>query len=181
MTVIPGERTPRIKNDSMSHGTKLMHECTRLSTWVWNILIGRPNHDLQYYIGENFCLEQTTENIFNITCSLEYPVTPPPVFQFRIFQNDTLLFDTHALDNFTSSTSNLSMSLSISGTILPSELGITVTCNVSNINGCDMASTEITLCGKFQCNSSIRLSWTRRTNAHCLWCLTMDCQVLIII
>ena len=115
------------------------------------IHIGRPNHDLNYAVGEDFCLEQTTENsFFTVICSLEYPVTPPPIFQFSIFQNVTPLLDTYALENFTSNISDLEKSMSMSGTILPDELDITIVCNVSNANGNDTASTFISLCSKFQ-------------------------------
>ena len=130
-----------------------------------SILLGRPNHDLHYFIGENFCLEDAMEN--TITCSLQYPVSPPPVFQFSILsQNDTLLLNADALDNFTSTILGSEKSLSLSGTILPEELGITIVCTVSNPNGNDTARTSLTLCGKFQCKSSHRLSWPYQRNFH---------------
>ena len=138
-----------------------------MSIWNDTHIIGLPNHDLHYLIGENFCLERAVENsYFIINCSLEYPVTPLPDFQFSIFQAATLLFDTDALNNFTSNITELEKILSISGTMLPDKLGITVVCNVSNTNGYDTASTEITLCSKFQCESCERLAWPQWPDSH---------------
>ena len=114
------------------------------------IYLGRPNRELHYFIGEDFCLEQTIENsYFTVTCSLQYPVSPQPEFQFSIFQNDTSLLDTYALANFTRTISESEKSLSMNGNVLPDELGITIVCHVSNINGNDTARTVITLCRKF--------------------------------
>ena len=122
--------------------------------------IERPNHDLHYSIGEDFCLEETTENsFFTVSCSLTYSVSPRPVFQFRIFQNATLLLDSYDLDNFTSTTSESEKWLSINGTILPEELGITIECYIFNTNGNDSASTLLTRCSKCQWKSLGRLSW----------------------
>lgn len=118
-----------------------------------HVLTDKLNHKLHYFIGENFCLEESVEeHFFTVTC-IQFAVNPIPEIQLSIIRIvdgiDTYL-DRSNIDVFTSNISEKEYSLSVSGTISFSEGYIKVICEVSNANGNDSATTFVTPCSKFK-------------------------------
>ena len=106
--------------------------------------IDRPNHELKYPIGADFCLEESMdEYFFTIYCSLQYSVNPIPDFQFYITQNSTRLDEIYTV-NIISDTSRI---LTINKSFSLSE-GVEVVCNVSNTFGHDIVNTSVRICGE---------------------------------
>ena len=107
----------------------------------------KPNHKLNYTVGTDFCLEDTSFP-FVIICYLEDEPVPPPKFQWKItlnetdiiigdievngtyFDNDTLIFSGNAI------------------TELDQYSILRVTCIASNSFGSDTGNTNVKICGK---------------------------------
>lgn len=108
----------------------------------------RPNHDLRYPIGYNFCLEEPTDRYrFTIQCELESLVHPIANFHFHVTQNSSgtdLPLYNYAVMNKSETTQILVMNDGIDLT----EGDITVVCQVINSNGNDNATTYISICGE---------------------------------
>ena len=115
--------------------------------------IERPNHDLFYTVGTDFCLEDMDTVLPNMTmeCSLGNDPDPPPEFSFtveRMLSNDSEVLHSQMSDDSI---------LQLNGTTLISlfnmdTMFITVTCNVSNLIGSTDSTTVITVCGIY-CNT----------------------------
>ena len=114
-----------------------------LKYWSNIIATDRPNSELQYPIGANFCLEESEEYYFSISCSLQYHVNPAPRFQFYLTQNSTQLDENYTV-NVISETSRV---LTVNRSYLLSE-SIEIICSVSNIHGNDSVMTSVRICGK---------------------------------
>ena len=115
----------------------------------------KPNHELQYGIGSNFCLEDPTSFFqLMINCSLIQDPQPPPEFRWTLTYNSTNL-SLNSEDNIMYhhglSVYQENETLTLNGALLDGldgDLRIYITCNVSNIYGNDSRSTSISLCGK---------------------------------
>ena len=124
-----------------THFSKFFLFC--LKYWSNIIATDRPNSELQYPIGANFCLEESEEYYFSISCSLQYHVNPAPRFQFYLTQNSTQLDENYTV-NVISETSHV---LTVNRSFLLSE-SIEIICSVSNIHGNDSVMTSVRICGK---------------------------------
>ena len=116
----------------------------------------KPNHELQYTIGTDFCLEDLTSNFhLMVTCLLTRDPQPPPQFQWILALNNTMLH-LSSEDTITYHYHGLSVyqennTFTLNGTLivgLVDSSTLDITCNVSNIHGSDRDSTSISLCGK---------------------------------
>lgn len=106
--------------------------------------VAKPNHELQYNVGTDFCVEDAMSDSFRslITCHLEREAIPTPEFLW----NYTL-----ELNSFNISHEN--DTLTLTGPInLGNTSALDITCNVSNTFGSDTANTSITVCGKLSYN-----------------------------
>ena len=110
--------------------------------------IERPNHDLLYTVGTDFCLEDmdTVLPIMTMECSLGNDPDPLPEFSFtveRMLSNNSEVLHSQISNDHI---------LQLKGTTLLSlfnmdTMFITVTCNVSNLFGSNDNTTVITVCG----------------------------------
>ena len=116
------------------------------------LYIAKPNHKLNYSVGTDFCLEETSFS-FTIVCRLdENKPTPSPLPAFQwltTFKSNetvgnitvTATVDTTYFDNDT---------LIFSGDAI-AELDhysvLNVTCNATNNFGHDNATTSVKICG----------------------------------
>ena len=112
------------------------------------ICVAKPNHNLRYTVGTDFCLEDTSFP-FMIVCDFKEEPLPPPEFQWKItlnetditvddievygtnFDNDTLIFSGNAI------------------TELDQYSILSVTCISSNFFGSDTGNTSVVICGKY--------------------------------
>ena len=121
----------------------------------YNNIIVRPNHDLKYTIGTNFCLEDSPLNRmgmqnWEVSCQLANQPIPPPMFNMAI----ELLRDgmKTELSNLIFDDMNLTLifydlNLTVHSLFDQDISAIRVTCFVSNTFGSDNASTLIEPCG----------------------------------
>ena len=113
----------------------------------------KPNHNLTYSIGSNFCIEDpvNTPFIVAVVCPLANEPQPPPEFRWSIFYNTSTEVDLHGLPSL--QIFNESDILNLSGTIeLGEGVSLTITCTVNNQYDNDTENTLISLCGmKAQC------------------------------
>ena len=112
--------------------------------------IERPNHDLFYTVGTDFCLEDmdTVLPIMTMECSLGNDPDPLPEFSFTV---EKMLSNDSEVLHSQMSIANDSI-LQLNGTTLLSlfnmdTMFITVTCNVTNLFGSTNSTTVITVCG----------------------------------
>lgn len=108
-----------------------------------------PNHKLHYPVGVNFCLEDSIEVIgVTVNCSLQTNINPVAEFNFIVTHNSQgVTLPLHGDVNVISESSQ-SVTVAINVSLLLSGV-ISVNCDVSNVNGNDSASTNVTLCGEF--------------------------------
>ena len=109
----------------------------------------KPNHNLQYDIGTDFCIEDPVSTSFHLTinCPLIQEPQPLPDFQWNVTLNGTeILLDDQELSVLTENGS-----LTLNGTVnigFDQTSTLDVTCEVSNIFGNDTVNTSISLCRK---------------------------------
>ena len=115
-------------------------------------LIERPNHNLSYSVGTNFCLEDMDSLLPNIAleCSLSNEPDPLPRFNFTV---ERTLLNSSSMEMLQMQTSNDSV-LQLNETTLLSLFSadtesITVTCVVYNTFGNFNDSTSIIICGMY--------------------------------
>ena len=113
----------------------------------------KPNHELQYNIGTDFCVEDPMSSNFHsiITCQLERDALPIPEFLWNINENGTDSEVNFDLLTFKRDFYYENDSLRLIGPIrldLTSTLSLNIECYVSNMFGNDTATTSISLCGK---------------------------------
>ena len=111
----------------------------------------KPNHNLTYPAGADFCLEDPVNSPFQITitCPLANEPQPPPEFHWSIYSyyNETEL-DLDALSSLQVSNDS-SDTLNLRGTVgLDGESTLSISCNVDNLYGNDTETTLISLCGE---------------------------------
>ena len=115
----------------------------------------KPNHNLQYDIGTDFCIEDPVNTSFYLTinCPLTQEPLPSPEFQWNATLNGKDRSYEEILSTFGLSTMSYieNGTFSLSGT-LNTEFDhasmINVTCKVSNDFGSDIERTSISLCSK---------------------------------
>ena len=115
----------------------------------------KPNHELQYNIGTNFCLEDPTSYFQSVViCLLTREPQPPPEFRWTLALNNTLLYlnsEDNIMYHYSLSVYQDNDTLTLSGTVidgLDDNLSLDITCVVNNTYGSDDESTSISLCGK---------------------------------
>ncbi len=107
----------------------------------------KPNHELQYNIGTDFCVEDPMNSKFysTIICRLEEDALPTPEFLWNVTLNGTEFNSTFASNLYYEN----GRSLRIIGPIkLDRTSTLDIICHVSNIFGIDTATTSVSLCGK---------------------------------
>ena len=120
---------------------------------VNTIIVGRPNHNLYYTVGIDFCLEDMGSVLPNMImeCSLGNKPDPPPEFAFTVERNLLPSSTDSATEMLQMQMSNDSI-LQLNETTVLSLFNvdtkfIIVTCVVSNTFGSANTSTTITICG----------------------------------
>ena len=115
-------------------------------------LIERPNHNLSYSVGTNFCLEDMDSLLPNIAlkCSLSNEPDPPPRFSFTV-ERISLNFSSMEMLQMQTSTDDV---LRLNETTLLSLFSadtqsVVVTCVVYNTFGSPKVATNITVCGMY--------------------------------
>ena len=105
--------------------------------------IERPNHDLLYTVGTDFCLEDmdTVLPIMTMECSLGNDPDPLPEFSFTV---ERMLSNNSQMSNDGILQLNRATLLSLFNM---DTMFITVTCTVSNLFGSTNSTTVITVCG----------------------------------
>ena len=116
----------------------------------------KPNHNLMYSIGSNFCIEDPMNSPFQVTiaCPLENEPQPPPEFHWSILYDDTeldlddsMMTSIHGLNVV-----NRSDMLILKGIIGLKLNTLSLGCVVDNQYGNDIENTSISVCGeKIQC------------------------------
>ena len=141
----------------MGAGPKINHTtvkgiATNLNKFSFKLILNfcaeKPNHNLMYRVGPDFCIEDPTNTPFQvlITCPLANKPQPPPEFQWTILYNDSELDlnDLPSLQVFTESDM-----LNLSGVVeLGENVMLTIACTVENEYGSDEEITLISLCGE---------------------------------
>ena len=125
-----------------------MHACQIDDSLIITV---KPNHELQYNIGTDFCVEDPMSLKSIITCQLEEDVLPTPEFLWNITVNGTDSEVNFNLLTFERDFYYENDSLRLVGPInldLTSTLSLDIECYVSNMFGNDTATTSISLCGK---------------------------------
>ena len=113
----------------------------------------KPNHNLTYTAGTEFCLEDPVNTPFQITitCPLANEPQPPPMFHWSIYYN--IFNDSESdLDDSLPSLqvfNDNSDTLILIGTVgLDGESTLSISCIVDNLYGYDVRTTEISPCGE---------------------------------
>ena len=120
-------------------------------THLINIIIYqavKPNHNLQYDIGIDFCIEDLVNTSLRLTinCPLEREPQPPPQFEWNITLNGIELpYQEITIFGLSAYTEN--DTLNLNGTI-GIGFGLNVTCMAFNRYGMDIKETSIVPCGK---------------------------------
>jgi hypothetical protein len=140
-------------NTTVVRGNNNNFECLcDLFCFCYNTV--RPNHDLSYTIGTNFCLE--LESPLNIMMNSFWVVScrqlanqpiPPPTFLLTIEIVKTEM-ETELLMTTDQNLTFYNLNSTINTLLERNTSAIRVTCNVSNNFGSDNASTMIEPCGK---------------------------------
>ena len=115
----------------------------------------KPNHELQYNVGIDFCLEDPTSYFqLMIICLLTQESQPPPEFRWTLILHNAILYlnsEDNIMYHYGLSVYQDNDTLTLNGTLTDGSddnLSLDITCGVSNIYGYDSESTSISLCGK---------------------------------
>ena len=106
------------------------------------INIVKPNHELQYDVGTDFCVEDPMSFQSIIICQLERDPIPAPDFMWNVTLNGIELHSDNVY--YENGTLNLTGPIRLDNTSR-----IYVICDVTNDFGSDTANTSISLCSKF--------------------------------
>ena len=111
------------------------------------IIAVKPNHELQYNVGTDFCVEDPMSDRFNSTiiCQLVEDALPPPEFLWNITKNGTEFINLTFSSNFYHDNDTLRL---VGPIKLDNSSTLDIVCHVSNIFGNDTAITSISLCSK---------------------------------
>ena len=112
----------------------------------------RPNHNLSYTVGNNFCLEDVDSLLpstsITLECLLGNEPYPLPEFTF-IIESQSVLFGPVIRRISTSNDGILQLSaIDIQFRFMDTSFTVTVSCMASNSFGSDIATTVIFICGK---------------------------------
>ena len=113
--------------------------------------VDKPNHDLQYDIGTDFCIEDPMNTSFHLTinCPLTQELLIPPHYQWSAFFNGISLEEISTIGiSAHAETDTLTLSGIIS-VVFDQASKINITCEVSNVFGSDTEKTLISMCGKY--------------------------------
>ena len=118
-----------------------------LFTQKISIVAVKPNHELQYNIGTDFCVEDPMSSRFHSTiiCQLAEDALPTPEFLWNNTVNGTE-FNSSFTNNFYYENDSLRL---IGPINLDHTSTLDIVCHVSNLFGDDTMTTSISLCGKF--------------------------------
>ena len=142
----------------------------------------KPNHNLQYSVGDSFCIEDVAVAKFHsvIMCPLVREPLPLPRFKWKLALNEIELNFSNINQYGLSVWINRSIldndTLSLNGTLvvgLDQNSTLYVTCDVSNTFGNDTDVTSIRLCSKSICY--ICYTVIQHINRYLLAVLT-ECQ-----
>lgn len=118
----------------------------------------RPNHDLKYTIGTNFCLEDSPLNRrgmqnWEVSCQLANQPIPPPMFNMTIellmdgMKTELSVPPNLIIDETDMNLAFYDLNLTVHFLFEQNISAIRVKCVVSNTFGSDNASTLIEPCG----------------------------------
>ena len=112
----------------------------------------KPNHNLHYNIGTDFCIEDPVNTSFHLTinCPLTQVPQPLPDFQWNVTLNGIDLC-CEELTSFGLSAYTENDTFTLNGTVsigFDQMSTLDIICEVSNIFGNDTANTSISLCSK---------------------------------
>ena len=112
---------------------------------IYILITVKPNHELRYNIGTDFCVEDPMSMGFysSITCELIEIALPPPEFLWNITLNGT---EVNSSNIYNPENSTITL---IGPIKLYNDSTLDVICDVSNEFGSDSAMTSINLCSKF--------------------------------
>ena len=116
----------------------------------------RPNHNLLYDVGANFCLEEPMNTTFysSIVCRLARRPVPLPEFQWRITLNESVL-TSDEISAYIDSTIYDNDTLVFSGNMI-AEFDqysvLNITCDARNTFGNDIGITSISVCSTYLIN-----------------------------
>ena len=116
----------------------------------------RPNHNLVYPIGVNFCLEseESFQNGVTIQCTLKNDPQPPPNFSItatRVTNNGTedVLPIRQMRNNLDQKTSQIFVARTVLSLLFESVTAVVnITCRVNNSYGSKEMTTSIKVCGE---------------------------------
>ena len=116
-------------------------------------LADKPNHELQYNIGTDFCIEDPTNVNFHlmVVCQLKGEPEPPPNFHWTITLNETKVTFDDLEDYGLSANTELNDNLVLTGIIMvgfDQNSILNVTCFVENSFGSDTKNSSISICSK---------------------------------
>ena len=113
-----------------------------------DVYIVRPNHQLSYTIGSDFCLEDidTSQHGVSIGCLLANSPSPPPQFNMTVTRT---LTNSRSIEKlFSSQTMDLIVNSSLLSVLFEENTAhLNILCTVSNSFGSVEAMTVIRVCG----------------------------------
>ena len=112
----------------------------------------KPNHNLHYEIGTDFCLENpsNTNVLLRIDCPLEREPLPEPIYKWTMILNETEVtlkasnLQSLGVHMFSEGSQNIDLDTAIA---LRNYTTITVKCTVENSFGNDTETTTFGICG----------------------------------
>ena len=118
--------------------------------YVTTVCADKPNHNLYYDIGTDFCLENpsNTNILLRIYCPLERAPLPDPIFKWTMILNETEMnveasnLQGLGVHMFSEGNGNIDLNA-----IIGNYTTITVKCTVENPFGNDTETTIISVCG----------------------------------
>ena len=144
---------------TINHGTKsgecmygakhCMHAFIMLT--AIRIYADKPNHNLEYGIGMDFCLENPSNIsiLLRIDCPLEATPLPEPIYEWTMILNETEVIleasNLQSLGVHTLSKNNQSIDLNAT-VALRNYATIILKCTVKNLFGDDNETTTISVC-----------------------------------
>ena len=113
---------------------------------MMHLIAVKPNHELQYKIGTDFCVEDPMSFNSTIICQLVEDALPPPEILWNVTINGAE-FNLISSSNVYYGFKNDSLRL-LGNITLDNSSTLDIMCHASNIFGNDTATTSISLCSK---------------------------------
>ena len=109
----------------------------------------RPNHDLSYAIGTDFCLEhvESFQGGINVHCHLSNVPVPAPTFNMTV----ATIGEDGTIKLLSRKSEILFLNKTMLKTLFNNDSMVNVSCMVSNSFGSDILTTLIRVCG--ECNT----------------------------